>query len=92
MSTTVGTYEALWFLSVSRSLWSDIMGEIADAHIKTDASHLSTIQREERSNALDSSVAERKQVSRYDLARVRSKKDCLADSWPTSTFPYNVEE
>ena len=90
MSTTVAElhgrmrcYGSALFL---RGLWSDITGEIADVHIRTDANHLvttaPTTHQPEQKEAMHLIQMLRKESNigqMHDLAHVRSE-DCLADS------------
>ena len=67
-------------------LWSDITGEIADVHIRTDANNLvttaSTTHQPEQKETMHLVQMLRKESNSgqmHDLAHVRSE-DCLADS------------
>ena len=68
-----------------RGLWSDITGEIADVHIRTDADNLvataSATHQPEQKETMHLVQMLRKSNSgqMHDLAHVRSE-DCLADS------------
>ena len=89
MSTTVAElhrlmrcYGSALFL---RGLWSDITGEIADVHIRTDANNLvttaSTTHQPEQKETMHLIQMLRKESNSgqmHDLAHVRSE-DCLAD-------------
>ena len=90
MSTTVAELHGLMHCYGSalflRGCWSDITGEIADAHIRTDANNLvtaaSTTHQPEQKETMHLIQMLRKESNSgqmHDLAHVRSE-DCLADS------------
>ena len=90
MSTTVAELHGLMRCYGSalflRGLWSDITGEIADVHIRTDANNLvttaSTAHQPEQKETMHLIRMLRKESNggqMHDLAHVRSE-DCLADS------------
>ena len=90
MSTTVAELHGLMRCHGSalflRGLWSDITGEIADVHIRTDANNLvttaSTTHQPEQKETMHLIQMLRKESNSghmHDLAHVRSE-DCLADS------------
>ena len=90
MSTTVAELHGLMRCYGSalflRGLWSDITGEIADVHIRTDANNLvttaSTTHQPEQKETMHLIQMLRKESNSgqmHDLAHVRSE-DCLADS------------
>ena len=90
MSTTVAELHGLMRCHGSalclRCLWSDITGEIADVHIRTDANNLvttaSTTHQPEQRETMHLIQMLRKESNSgqmHDLAHVRSE-DCLADS------------
>ena len=69
-----------------RGLWSDITGEIADVHIRTDAFNLVTTastthqpEQKETMHLIQMLREESNSGQMHDLAHVRSE-DCLADS------------
>ena len=89
MSTTVAELHGLMRCYGSalflRGLWSDITGEIADVHIRTDANNLvttaSTTNQPEQKETMHLIQMLRKESNSgqmHDLAHVRSE-DCLAD-------------
>ena len=90
MSTTVAELHGLMRCYGSalflRGLWSDITGEIADVHIRTDANNLvttaSTTRQPEQKETMHLIQMLRKESNSggmHDLAHVRSE-DCLAGS------------
>ena len=90
MSTTVAELHGLMRCYGSAlflcGLWSDITGEIADVHIRTDANNLvttaSTIhqpEQKETMHLMQMLSKESNSGQMHDLAHVRSE-DCLADS------------
>ena len=90
MSTTVAELHGLMrcygSASFLRGLWSDITGEIADVHIRTDANHLVTTapathqpEQKETMHLIHMLRKESNSGQMHDLAHVRSE-DCLADS------------
>ena len=69
-----------------RGLWSDITGEVADVHIRTDANNLVTTaptthqpEQQETMHLIQMLRKESNSGQTHDLAHVRSE-DCLADS------------
>ena len=69
-----------------RGLWSDITGEIADVHIRTDANNLVTtastthqLEQKETMHLIQMLRKGSNSGQMHDLAHVRSE-DCLADS------------
>ena len=90
MSTTVAELHGLMRCYGSavflRGLWSDITGEIADVHIRTDANSLATTastthqpEQKETMHLIQTLRKESNSGQMHDLAHVRSE-DCLADS------------
>ena len=90
MSTTVAELHGLMRCYGSalflRGLWSDIPGEIADAHIRTDANNLVTTastthqpEQKETMYLIQMLRKENNSEQMHDLAHVRSE-DCLADT------------
>ena len=90
MSTTVAELHGLMRCYGSalflRGLWSDITGEIADVHIRTDANNLVTTastthqpEQKETMHLIQMLGKESNSGQMHDLAHVRSE-DCLADS------------
>ena len=89
MSTTVAELHGLMRCYGSavflRGLWSDVTGEIADVHIRTDASYncihnpSTGTEQKETMHFIQMLRKESNSGQMHDLAHVRSE-DCLADS------------